>query len=157
MTFKPDTVDKKLLTALQADARRSTGELAELVSMAQSPCWRRIRKLEEAGVICGYRATLDREALGWGVLGFVHLQMQEHTPKIAAAFERDVLSIPQVLACYNLSGRYDYMLEVIETDLKSISNLVRTRIRALPGVKEISTTFSLKEIKRTDALPVQLL
>lgn len=157
MKFQPDPIDKKLLAALQADARQSTAELAEKVSLAQSPCWRRIDKLEKAGVIGGYHARLNREVLGWGVIGFVHLQMQEHTPKTAAAFEREVVAIPQVLSCHNLSGHYDYLLEVIEADMQSFSNLVRSRVRGLPGVKEISTNFSLKEIKRTGALPVQLL
>lgn len=157
MAFQPDRIERRLLEALQADARQSTATLAESVSLAQSPCWRRIHKLEQVGVITGYHAHLSRDALGWGVLGFVHLQMQQHTATIMASFEHEVAAIPQVLACHNLSGHFDYMLEVIEVDLKSFSELIRTRIRALPGVKEMSTMFSLKEIKRGNALPVQLL
>ncbi len=149
-----DAVDRKLLAALQKDGRATVGELAELVSLSPSPCWRRVRHLEETGVIAGYHARLDRRQLGFGVLGFIHLAMHNHTPEVAAAFEREVVALPQVLSCHNLSGRYDYQLEIVAQDLETFAEFVRSSIRALPGVREISTSFSLKEIKRSIALPV---
>ena len=149
-----DAVDRTLLHALQDNGRATVGELAEAVSLSTSPCWRRIRQLETSGVIEGYHAHLDREAVGFGVLGFVHLTMREHTPATMAAFEREIAAAPQVLACHNLSGRFDYQLEVVAPDLQAFSDYVRTTLRALPGVREISTNFVLKEIKRTHALPV---
>ena len=151
---KVDAVDRKLLAALQKNGRTTVGELAELVSLSQSPCWRRVRQLEEAGLIEGYHARLSRRKLGYGVTGFVQLQMENHTPGASAAFEREVVALPQVLSCHNLSGRYDYQLEVVASDLETFAEFVRTRIRALPGVREISTSFSLKEIKRSVDLPV---
>jgi DNA-binding Lrp family transcriptional regulator len=151
---KLDGVDKKLLSALQSNARTTVGELAELVSLSQSPCWRRVKQLEESGLIEGYCARLNRQKLGYGVTGFVQLQMDNHTPQAAESFERAVVALPQVLSCHNLSGRYDYQLEVVGTDLESFSEFVRTHIRALPGVREISTSFSLKEVKRSVALPI---
>lgn len=153
-THKLDAVDRKLLAALQKDSRATVVELAELVSLSQSPCWRRLRMLEESGLIEGYHARLNRSRLGFGVTGFVQLQMENHTPEASAAFERAVVALPQVLSCYNISGRYDYQLEVVGADLESFSEFVRTHIRALPGVREISTNFSLKEVKRSTALPV---
>lgn len=149
-----DAVDRELLAALQRDGRATVGQLAESVSLSTSPCWRRVRHLEDSGVIEGYHAHLDREAVGLGVLGFVHLTMQDHTPKTMAAFEREIEAAPQVLACHNLSGRFDYQLEVVAPDLQAFSDYVRTTLRALPGVREISTNFVLKEIKRTHALPL---
>lgn len=149
-----DDVDRALLNALQRDGRATVGELAEAVSLSTSPCWRRIRQLETSGVIEGYHAHLDRERAGWGVLGFVHLTMHEHTPATMAAFEREITAAPQVLACHNLSGRFDYQLEVVAPDLQAFSDYVRTTLRALPGVREISTNFVLKEIKRTHVLPL---
>ncbi len=149
-----DAVDKKLLIALQNDARATVGELAELVSLSQSPCWRRVKQLEESGLIEGYNARLSRQKLGYGVIGFVQLQMDNHTPQASDSFERAVVALSQVLSCHNLSGRYDYLLEVVGVDLESFSEFVRTHIRALPGVREISTSFSLKEIKRSVALPI---
>ena len=149
-----DNTDRKLLDALQHDARQTVADLAQLVSLSPSPCWRRVRQLEEAGVIEGYHAQLSRAKLGYGVTGFVHLQMDNHSPDIMAAFEREVVALPQVLSCHNLSGRYDYQIEAIAPDLESFSQLVRVKIRSLPGVKEISTSFSLKEVKRAGTLPV---
>src|SRR3990167_4452254 len=149
-----DNTDRKLLDALQHDARQTVADLAQLVSLSPSPCWCRVRQLDEAGVIEGYHAQLSRAKLGYGVTGFVHLQMDNHSPDIMAAFEREVVALPQVLSCHNLSGRYDYQIEAIAPDLESFSQLVRVKIRSLPGVKEISTSFSLKEVKRAGTLPV---
>jgi len=149
-----DAVDRQLLTALQQDGRATVGELAERVALSASPCWRRIKHLEEAGVIEGYHARLSRQKLGYGVTGFIHLQMENHTPQAAESFERAVVALPQVLSCHNLSGRYDYQLEVVGVDLAAFAEFARTQIRALPGVREISTSFSLKEVKRALALPV---
>ena len=149
-----DAVDRALLDALQKNGRATVGELAEQVSLSPSPCWRRVRQLEEAGLISGYHAHLDRHRVGYGVLGFVQIGLHNHTAEITAAFEREVLALPQVLSCHNLSGRYDYQLEVVAADLESFAEYVRTHVRSLPGVREISTSFSLKEVKRTMALPV---
>ena len=149
-----DAVDRSLLHALQQDGRATVGELAERVALSPSPCWRRVRQLEESGLISGYHAHLDRHLAGCGVLGFVQLGLHNHTAEITAAFEREVQALPQVLACHNLSGRYDYQLEVVAPSLEVFAEFVRTSIRSLPGVREISTSFSLKEVKRTVALPV---
>lgn len=149
-----DNTDRQLLDALQKDARQTVAELAQRVSLSPSPCWRRVRQLEESGVIEGYHARLSRQKLGYGVTGFVHLQMSNHLPEVMAAFEREVVALPEVVACHNLSGHYDYLIEAIAVDLESFSQLVRVKIRSLPGVKEISTSFSLKEVKPAGTLPV---
>lgn len=149
-----DHTDQAILLALQRDARHTAAELAELVSLSPSPCWRRVRQLEEGGLIEGYHARLSRKHLGFGVTGFVHLQMANHTADVSAAFEREVVALPQVVACHNLSGHYDYLLEVIATDLEAFAHLVRGTIRCLPGVREISSSFSLKEVKPAGSLPV---
>jgi DNA-binding Lrp family transcriptional regulator len=151
-----DATDQAVLLALQRDARATVAELAELVSLSPSPCWRRVRQLEESGVIEGYHAHLSRKRLGYGVTGFIHLQMENHTPEIAAAFEREVVALPQVVSCHNLSGHYDYLIEAIAVDLEAFSELVRNAIRCLPGVKEIATSFSLKEVKPAGSLPVDV-
>ena len=97
--MKPfDPTDQAILLALQRDARQTMAELAEQVSLSQSPCWRRVRQLEESGVIEGYQARLSRKHLGYGVTGFIHLQMQNHTAEIAAAMESGVGALPQAVA-----------------------------------------------------------
>ena len=150
-----DATDRTILLALQRDARQTTAELAEQVSLSQSPCWRRVRQLEDSGVIEGYHARLNRKRLGFGVTGFIHIQMNNHTPEQIVEFEREVAALAQVVSCYNLSGNYDFMLEVIAVDLEAFSHLVHYKIRCLPGVREISTNFVMKEVKRTGILPVE--
>ena len=149
-----DAVDRSLLRTLQRDARTTVGTLAEQVALSPSPCWRRVRQLEQSGVIAGCHAQLDRHRVGYGVLGFVQLGLHNHTDETTAAFEREVQVLPQVLSCHNLSGRYDYQLEVVAQDLERFSEFVRSVVRNLPGVREISTSVSLKEVKRTTALPL---
>ena len=149
-----DSIDCAILEALQRDGRLSNVELAQQVHLSPSACLRRVKQLEESGLIEGYHARLSRQKLGYGVTGFVQLQMENHTPQAAESFERAVVALPQVLSCHNLSGRYDYQLEVVGVDLESFAEFVRTHIRALPGVREISTSFSLKEIKRSLVLPI---
>ncbi len=149
-----DATDKKILQELQHDGRQSIAELAEKVNLSASPCWRRVKQLEESGLVSSYGARLDRRKLGYGVTGFIQIQLEHHSPDSTTAFEREIVAIAQVIACHNLSGKYDYMLEVIARDLEEFSNLLRNQIRSIKGVKEISTSFSLREVKRTDILPV---
>jgi len=149
-----DRIDRQILASLQEDARRTVAEVAALVSLSPSPCWRRIRQLDEAGLIAGYHARLDRRKLGWSVHGFVHLQLENHAEDTAAAFEREVQALDQVLACHNLSGKYDYQLEVIGRSVDDFSAFVRDRVRRLPGVREIATSFSLREVKGERRVPL---
>lgn len=149
-----DAIDRRILDALQADGRLTMAQLAEKVSLSPSPCWRRVQMLERAGFILGYHARLDRRRLGLGVHGFVALRMENHTPRTAASFERQVVALPEVIACQNLSGQYDYQLEVVAADHEAFARLVREKIRSLPGVKDIYTSFTLNEVKRGGALPI---
>jgi len=149
-----DRVDLQILASLQEDARRTVADVAQLVSLSPSPCWRRMRQLDEAGLICGYHARLDRKKLGWSVHGFVHLQLDNHVEDTAIAFEREVQLLDQVLACHNISGRYDYQLEVVARSVDDFSSFVRERVRRLPGVREIATSFSLREVKGDRRVPL---
>lgn len=153
-TFPLDAIDQKILSALQQDCRITMGELAERVHLSMSPCWRRVKRLETSGLIEAYSAQLSRRQLGFGVTDFVLLQMECHSVEATDRFEREILGLDQVLSCHNLSGRYDYQLEVVGKDLESFSEYVRTRIRSLPGVREVSTSFSLRKVKSTGQLPV---
>ena len=149
-----DRIDRALLRLLQAEARMSATQLAEKVALTTSPCWRRIRRLEQAGYIRSYRADLDAARLGFGVTAFVSVMLERHTPAAGRAFEDAVRAIPTILACYNVSGRYDFLLHVIAPDLEAFGRFARETIRALPGVKEMYSSFSLKEVKRATTLPV---
>jgi DNA-binding Lrp family transcriptional regulator len=114
-----------------------------------------VQLLEKAGYIVGYHARLDRRRLGLSAHGFVSLRMENHTPKVAASFERQVVALPEVIACQNLSGQFDYQLEVVAEDHEAFARLVREKIRMLPGVKEIYTCFTLGEVKSGGALPLR--
>lgn len=144
---KLDRTDMKILEALQADARLSSAELAERVSLTTSPCWRRVKRLEEEGVIRGYEAKLDPERLGYQVTAFVHISLDLKGTQHLQAFERAVLGIPQVLACHRISGRYDHQLVVVAEDLAAYGVFAESHINGLPYIKEIYTSFVLREVK----------
>ncbi len=154
MTAPLDRIDRRLLALLQDDARLTVAELAERVSLSTSPCWRRIRRLEQAGYIAGYHARLSPEKLGFGITAFVSVVMGSHTREVARAFEATVQDIPQVIACHNVSGEYDFLLEVVASDLAAYGEFARNVLQALPGVRELHSSFSLMSIKATRQLPL---
>lgn len=149
-----DRTDKALLQALQSNARLTVAELAERVSLTTSPCWRRVKMLEENGIISGYQAVLSSKELGYGVTAFVSLMMDSHTQEMARSFERRLLEIPEIVACHNISGRYDFLLEVVAKDLESFGEFAREVLQTLPAVKEIYSSFSYKSIKPYRVIPV---
>lgn len=142
-----DRVDRLLLEALQQDARLTITELAERVALTQSPCWRRVHRLEQSGLIRGYHARLDPHKLGFGVHGFVQMHLDNHGPQVALAVERALLELPEVVAAHNLSGHYDYQVEVLARDMDEFAQLLRERICVIPGVKEVHSSFVLRELK----------
>ncbi|KAA3652358.1 MAG: Lrp/AsnC family transcriptional regulator [Proteobacteria bacterium] len=149
-----DKIDKQILTSLQDDARVTIADLADRVSLTSSPCWRRVKALEEGGIIRGYHAELDPRRLGYDVTAFVSVMLENHRVDLGESFEKAVLGIPQVVSCHNVSGRYDFMLEVVATDLEAFGEFARNVLRTLPGVKEIYSSFSLKSIKHQRRLPL---
>jgi DNA-binding Lrp family transcriptional regulator len=149
-----DRTDRRLLAALQDDARLTVAELAERVPLSTSPCWRRVRRLEQAGYIEGYHAHLSAAKLGYGITAFVSVVMGSHTQDVARAFEAAVQEIPQVVACHNVSGEYDFLLEVVATDLAAYGEFARNVLQGLPGVRELHSSFSLMSIKARRRLPL---
>jgi len=153
MEFEPG--DIRILKALQSEGRLTNQELAERVGMSTSPCWRRVKRLEETGVIRGYQAVLDRRAVGLGVLAFVRVLIDTHSHDEAQRFEREVGALEAVIACYSVAGESDFLLQVVAADLDSYAEFAMTVIRRLPGIKEMHTMFVLKDIKASTILPVQ--
>lgn len=154
MPLTLDSTDKLLLGALQGDARLTSSELAERANLSQSPCWRRIKRLEEAGLINGYSARLDRRALGWGVMAFVTITIDSQDEKVSLAFEATVRDIPEVVMCHGVSGPEDFVLVVVAQDLDAYSSLMQHKLRRLPGVKLVRTSFSLQEVKALQGMPI---
>ena len=155
MPLSLDRTDKALLSALQGNARLTVAELSERVSLTTSPCWRRVKMLEDSGIITGYQAVLSPKELGYGVTAFVSIMMASHSQEVARSFEQRLLEIPEIVACHNVSGRYDFLLEVVAKDLESFGEFAREVLQALPAVKEIYSSFSYKSVKPWRKVPVE--
>ncbi|WP_445399290.1 Lrp/AsnC family transcriptional regulator [Zobellella sp. An-6] len=156
MTKTPlNLTDIKILTSLQKDARITNQTLAEQLGMSASPCWRKVRKLEEDEVILGYRAVLDRRKIGLGVMVFVRVSIDSHSEAEARKFEQEVMELEDVVACYSIGGDADFLLQVVSRDLDSYAEFSMSVIRRLPGIKEMQSMFVLKEIKPFVAFPIK--
>ncbi|WP_308584290.1 Lrp/AsnC family transcriptional regulator [uncultured Pseudomonas sp.] len=145
--IKLDATDRRLLAALQRNARLSSAELAELVSLSASPCWRRVKRLEEAGVVRGYHASIDAKMLGYSVRAFVQVALDQKDTAHMQAFEASLSSFEQVIACHCISGAFDYQLTVLATDMLAFSEFARQHINGFPGVKDVYTAFVVNEVK----------
>ncbi|TXC62122.1 Lrp/AsnC family transcriptional regulator [Piscinibacter aquaticus] len=154
MTIHLDRIDRQLLGLLQDNARLTVAELSQQVLLSPSPVWRRVKALEQAGLIQRYQAKLSAAHLGYGVTAFVSVMMGSHTQHVARAFEARIATIPEVIACHNVSGRYDFLLEVVASDLNAFGEFVRCTLQACPGVEEVYSSFSLKAVKHGGQLPI---
>jgi Lrp/AsnC family transcriptional regulator, leucine-responsive regulatory protein len=153
-----DKIDRKILQALQINGRISNQELADLVSLSPSPCLRRVKQLEEAGVISRYVALIDPPAIGLGLLAYVNVKLEKRpTAKGKFAFEefREAVPLwPEVVACYSMTGDLDYLLRVQVEDLDAFSAFVMNRLLKHPAVIDVRSSFALERIKETTALPL---
>ena len=150
-----DAVNTQILELLQNDGRMTNAKLAENLNMSETPCWRRLKKLEEMGLIEGYGARLNRRKLGLGVMAFVQLRCSEHDLTATAEFQRIIDATPNILACHNTTGADDFLLIVVARDLDDYSTFVDSTLRRLPGVTSIRSNLSLKEMKASSKLPVR--
>ncbi|UNK24207.1 Lrp/AsnC family transcriptional regulator [Yersinia intermedia] len=149
------SADIKILKQLQHAGRMTNQELADKVGMATSPCWRRVKQLEESGVITGYQANIDRRKIGLGILAFIRVKIDSHSEEEAKLFEMQVGELKPVIACYAVAGDADFLLQVVAEDLDSFSTFAMSVIRRLSGIKEMQTTFVLREVKPLDHLPLE--
>ena len=134
-----DEFDRRILRALQRDASITMSDLAESVGLSQTPCWRRVKALEESGVIRGYRAMLDRETLGYGFLAYVTVGLNQHTKAAQAAFEVAMAQAPQVRECHNVTGVFEYLLRVETRDLAAYKVFHTDVLGTLPQVNSITS------------------
>ena len=148
-----DEFDRKILTCLQEDATTPVAEIAERVGLSTSPCWRRIQKLEEQGVIRQRVALLDAEKLNVGVTVFVSVRTNQHNMEWAEKFCRAVQEIPEVVEFYRMSGAVDYLLRVVVPDIAAY-DAVYKRLIGVADLYDVSSAFAMERIKYTTALPV---
>ena len=149
-----DAKDKAILRAVQADGRISNVDLAERVGLSESPCYRRVRALEERGVISSYRAELDRQKLGLEVTAFVLVTVATQDDRSLVAFFEAVEAEECIVECHAMSGSHDFLLKTVTRNMDHFSELAMERILKLPGVKNIESNFSLKAVKENAPLPV---
>lgn len=134
-----DNIDRKILKTLQENGRMSITELSEIVNLSKTPCAERVRRLEKTGMIDGYRAALNAEALGLGYVTFVQVTLEQTTTEILEKFNRAVRRIPEVEACHMTAGGFDYLLKVRTSGMADYRKLLGDRIGALPGVAQTHT------------------
>ena len=149
-----DETDLRILRALQTDGRLSNARLAEKLFLSETPCWRRLKRLETEGFIEGYQANLSRQKLGIGVVAFAQVTLGNHAGDTPLLFENLVAEMPEILSCHNVTGDCDYMLQVVAEDLDAYGAFVRDRLRKLPGVTSIRSNLSLKDVKSSSVLPI---
>ena len=150
-----DAFDLAILQHLQEDGRLTNAELAQRVGLSAAPCWRRVRALEEAGFIRGYRAEIDRHKIGLGVLAFVRLDAAQIGAASMRGLEQAIRARPEIISCHYISGTGTFELQVVAPDLEQFSRFSREVLLHLPNVKDMHTSFSLGEVKAGSALPLE--
>ena len=151
-----DKIDFKILDELQRNARITNQELSERVNLSPTPCLRRVKMLEEKGIINGYSAIIDPEAYGLTIMAFVSVRLERQTEAEIASFEKAIMELDEVVACYLMSGRHDYMLQVFAQSLKDFEHFVRNSLTRAPGLGELETFFAFGQVKRSLTLPAPL-
>lgn len=149
-----DATDIKILRELQADARLPNVTLAERVNLSPSPCLRRVKMLEAAGVIEGYRAVINRAAINLGLTVFAGVRVERHCHENADEFVTAVLAMPEVVACQLVSGDIDFLIEAVVPDMATYESTVLRRLLSLNAVRDIRSSFTMRSYKTGGALPV---
>jgi Lrp/AsnC family transcriptional regulator, leucine-responsive regulatory protein len=149
-----DEIDRKILAALQEDGRLTNAELADRVGLSPSPCLRRVKQLEAAGVIAGYGARLDRQKIGLGLTLFVGIKVGPHEHIEEAAFSAAVAALPEVISCHLVSGEFDFLVQIVVPDLAAYEKFLLGTLLKLPGVRDIRSNFAIRTVKAAAPLPL---
>ncbi len=154
MTQTLDGTDRKILALLQNDGRMSVADLAAKVGLSASPCLRRVRLLEKAGVISRYVAVLDQNAVGLPVSVFISIKLEKQKQDVLHRFAKTIERWPEVLECYLMTGPRDYWLRVVVPDLAAYERFLKQKLTRLEGIASIESSFALEQVKYTNVLPV---
>lgn len=141
-----DEVDRAILTVLERDGRISNAELAAQVGLSPSPCLRRVQRLEQSGVIRGYRALIDPAAMGRGLRVLAGVRLLRHARADVVAFERAIVKLPEVVYCHHVTGNYDYLLQVEVADLPAYEDFHANQLAGLPAVATVTTYVTMKTL-----------
>ncbi len=149
-----DETDRKILRQLQRDGERSIADVAEAVGLSHTPVWRRIKRMQEAGILGGRPYRLNPEKIGLDVSILVFVKLDRHSPEALESFEASVLDVPEILQCYTMSGEFDYLLRVVVATVRDYEKAVKGRLLRLPHVGNLNSHFALSEIKNSHELPL---
>jgi Lrp/AsnC family transcriptional regulator, leucine-responsive regulatory protein len=149
-----DAGDRRILRALQRDGRLPVTALAEQVGLSATPCQRRVKRLEEAGVIAGYAARVSAAAVGLPLQAFVQVALESHSEEVAERFHTALAARPEVIAAYTMSGEMDYLLHVLAPDMEAFGDFATRGLLRMPGVKETRSSFVLATLKQGGEVPV---
>lgn len=149
-----DEIDRRILVELQRDGRLTNHDLAGRIGVSASPCWRRVRALEEAGVIKGYAALVDPGALGLNVSVFTQVSLERQEKKALQVFEAAVGEWPEIMECYLMTGDADYLLRVVVPDLAAYERFLMARLTRIRGIASIKSSFALRSVKYRTDLPI---
>ena len=150
-----DRYDRQILQVLQDDGRISNQDLADRIGLSPSPCLRRVRTLEESGIVTGYRALLDAKNLGYSLMALIYISMDKHTPERFENFEKEIRKLPEVLECLLVTGQdADYQIKVVVKDMDAFQDLLLSRITRIQGVTGVHSSFVLRRVIDKTTLPV---
>jgi len=149
-----DSFDRKILRELQANADLSMQDLGERVGLSHTPCWRRVKRLQEAGIIRGSVTLLDPDQLNLSVNVFVHVTLKGHQNNALSRFEEAVVDVNEIVECYTVSGEKDFLLRVVVEDVAAYERLLKHTLVHLPEVANLSSTFALRQVKYSTELPL---
>lgn len=149
-----DKIDRKILTLLQNDATLSLNDLSDAVNLTTTPCWKRLKKLEESGVIQRRVALLNPELLELSFTAFVMIKTSDHSHQWYSQFVETTVEFPEVMEFYRMAGEYDYMLKVLVKDMQSFDRFYKKLVNSVKGISDVTSTFAMEPLKYTTALPI---
>lgn len=155
MTIELDRYDRQIITILQQDGRISNQQLADQVGLSSAACWRRVKALDENGVLKKHTTIIDPEALGYDLSVIIMVSLIRHQQDHATEFQAAVKDYPEVLQCFAVTGDADYILRVVIQNMAAYDRFLNEKIFSLPGVSQVKSNFALREVKNDTAIPVE--
>ena len=156
MTGKISETDKKILAALQNNSDLTNADLAKKVGLSTAPCWRRVKRLEDLGVLTQRVALIDPKKLNLDIIVYASIKLSSHTEEALEIFESTIITYPEVTECYTISGSMDYMVRVITRDMQTYESFLRKKLLKMDMVHEIHSRFAVTKVKYTTAIPLEL-
>ncbi len=149
-----DAIGKKIIRVLQSDGKILMSDLADKVGLSASPTARRVRLLEDAGIIKGYTAVIDQDAVGLPISAFVSIRLERQVEQNLERFAAAVSAWPEVVDCYLMTGQRDYLMRIVSRDLQAYDHFLTTKLARLEGIASIETSLALRQVKRSEVLPI---